>query len=226
MIGDIFSLSGVTFESLVSLVQEHQYAISILTPLLTGEIILHVFGILNGSGDISLFPFAISIVSIIVFDAVMYVTIKVLRQRYDLRAKIAKVKILTKFEKIFLKCEERYSNYPVLLLFAIKLVPMTKVTILFFSLWCRMSVVRFVLQDIIVTVIWALIIFLPGWFVGKEVLSREAGRNITSFIIYFLLLVVLVTLFGKYLDELLLKATSKIGEIFDKIKRQKRDEDM
>ena len=216
MVSDIVAIfSGVSFEDLILLVQEHQYIIAVLTPLLMGEISIHVFGILNGSGDISLVPTMIAFVGIIVFDTIIYVGVKMLRRRGDALGLVRRVKLFVKFEVLFRKCEERYSKHPMVLLFAIKLMPMTKFTIIFFSLCQKVSVARFVLWDIIITSAWAVVIFLPGWFVGKEFLTQEAGRRVGSFVIYFLLLVVVMTFFGDWIDRLIMRVVAKVVGVLD-----------
>ena len=64
----ITALSSITFDQFAMLVQEHQYLIALLSPLLTGEMTIHVFGILNGSGDISLLPTLIALAAMVLFD--------------------------------------------------------------------------------------------------------------------------------------------------------------
>ena len=205
--------------------QKYQYIISILTPLLTGEISLHIFGILNGSGDISLLPFGISVVSILVFDTVVYATAQILRRYSDTLERIKRMKVLAKFQRMFQKCEEKYNRYPALLLFAIKIMPMTKFTIFFYALCSRVSIVRFVLQNIVVTSIWAVIMFLPGWFVGKEFLTQEAGRKVSSLTLYFLILVVAFIIFSEQINKLMITVVNKIVVTLDRMKKEKGDTD-
>lgn len=212
MIDSIILLSGVTFEEAIVVIQQYQYLGAILTPLFFGELSFHIFGILNGSGDISLIPFVISLVSVVVFDTVLYSVMRVLKSRYhNFEEVLRKIKIMARFEKVFKKCEERYSKSPALLLTAVKLLPMTKVTILFFSLWTKISFRRFIMWDVVISVVWGVAVFAPGWFVGKELLSQEAGRNVVSFFVYFLALLVVFVLFGDYIDKLVLSITEKIA---------------
>lgn len=224
MFSDIIALSTLTFDEMIFFFQEHQYLISVLTPLVTGEISIHIFGILNGSGDISLLPSIVTLVSMLVFDMIIYFTVRALNRHGKAAEKIRKIKILKKFEKIFQKCEERYSNYPGLLLFAIKVMPMTKLTMPFYTLYSKTSTARFILQDIIITFIWAVIVFLPGWLVGKEFLTQEAGRKVSSFILYFLILVMLVTLFSNQIDRVILAVINKIKRKLDQSRENQKSE--
>ena len=225
MIGEIFSLTKITEETIL-FIQQHQYLIAALTPFLVGELTLHGFGILNGSGDVSIMPFLISLGSVIIFDTLTFYVVRLLQKRYNVREKMRKVAIFRKFETVFQKCEARYSRSPVLLLLAVKLVPMTKITIIFFSLWGRMSLKQFLLWDVIISVVYSVILFVPGWFVGKELLSQTAGRNVASVILYLLIVVVLTVLFGDKIEQLMLKLGGKIARMFNRKKKEVEEKDV
>ena len=218
MISDfITGFSSLSFDGLVVLFQEHQFLISVLLPFFAGELSIHLFGILNGSGDISLMPVVIAVISVILFDAVIYGTVRVL-QRYDrLMYRFRTISFFAKLEDFFKKHEERYRANQLLLHIAVKLMPMTKITLIFFALYQKMSMIRFIIQDALITVVWVAIIFLPGWLVGKEFLTEEVGRRLGVFIIYFILLIVLMLLFGGKIDRLIMRAVTAVAE---KMRRQ------
>lgn len=222
MFSDFILLSNITFDELIFFIQEYQYLISVLTPLLIGEISIHVFGILNGSGDISLLPFIISLISTIVFDVIIYYTVQVMKHRGNTIEKIKSIKILSRFEEMFRKCEDRYSKYPALLLFAIKIMPMTKLIMVFFAICSKMSVIRFTFHSIIVNIVWAMIVFLPGWFVGREFLTQGTGRKISSFTLYILLLIILLVLFGKQIDRAAISVINKITSALDRAQKKRK----
>ena len=219
MLSEILAIpSAVTFDQFVVLVQEYQYIIAILTPLVTGEFSIHVFGILNGSGDLSFVPTVLAMVGIVVFDTMIYAGVKVLRQWEGVTERIKKMPVIAQFGKLFQKCEERYKNHPMLLLIAVKVVPMTKITLIFFSLFQKVSLARFVLYDILVTILWCTVIYIPGWLVGKELLTLEAGRQISSIILYILIIIILTLLFGDWVEKILLRMVNKVANALDRNK--------
>ena len=213
MISDLITgFSSISFDGFVVLFQEHQLLISVLLPFFAGELSIHLFGILNGSGDISLMPAIIAVISVLFFDVVIYGTVRAL-QRYDrLMHRFRAISFFAKLERFFKKHEERYSTNQVLLHIAVKLMPMTKVTLIFFALCQKMSMIRFIIQDALITMVWVTIIFLPGWLVGKEFLTEEMGRRLGVFIIYFILLIVLMFLFGGKIDRFIMRVITKIAE--------------
>ena len=213
MISDLFTgFSDISFDGFVLLLQEHQLLVSVLVPFFAGEFSVHLFGILNGSGDISLLPAVIATISIIFFDVVIYGTVQAL-QRYDrLVRRFRSIHFFAKFEQFFRKHEKRYSENQTLLLIAVKMMPMTKMTLIFFALCQKMSLVRFVIRDTLITVVWVFIIFFPGWLVGKEFLTEETGRQLGSFIVYFLLLIVLMLLFGDKIDRFVMQTVIRVAK--------------
>ena len=215
MIGGFLDTS---FDGLIMLLQEHQLIASTLTPFFAGEYSIHLFGILNGSGDISLTPAIIATGSIIFFDILIYSTVRIVQKNKDVAGRMRKVKFFAKIETLFKKHQERYGKNPTLLLIAVKLMPMTKVTLIFFALYQKMSLLRFIIRDILISIIWVAIIFLPGWLVGKELLTEEVGRQVSTFIIYALLLIVLIFLFGDKINRCIMRIVAKIAGMVDKKK--------
>ena len=150
--------------------------------------------------------------------SIVYGGVKILKRNDRIIQYIKKIRIIAQFEKLFQKCEKRYSNSPMLLLFAIKIMPMTKITLIFFSLCQRLSIAKFILQDIIITLIWCFIVFLPGWLVGKELLTQEVGRRLSSFVLYLLLVIAIMVLFGDWIDRTIMRGIKKIADIFERRK--------
>ena len=222
MIGDIITgFSAVSFEGLAVLLREHQLFVSVIVPFFAGEFSVHLFGILYGLGDISLWPAVIATASMVFFDVVIYATMRMLQRSDKVLNRVNKVRFFTKIRLFFEKHQKKYGNNPILLFILVKLMPMTKVTLIFYAFWQKMSLVRFVIQDAIITAIWVSIIFLPGWLVGKEVLTEEAGRRVSVFIIYFLVLIVLLLLFGNKIDTLLMRAIDSVARAVNNHRRVK-----
>ncbi len=214
MISDVITtaFSTISFDGLVVLFHEHQFLISVLLPFFAGELSIHLFGILNGSGDISLAPALIAVASVLFFDVLIYGAVRVLQRHDRLMYRFRTISFFAKLERFFKKHEERYSANQLLLHIAVKLMPMTKVTLIFFAFYQKMSMLRFIIQDALITVVWVTIIFLPGWLVGKEFLTEEVGRRLGVFIIYFILLIVLMLLFGGKIDSFIMRVVTKISE--------------
>ena len=136
MIDDMIGgLLDTSFDGLIMLLQEHQLIASTFTPFFAGEYSIHLFGILNGSGDITLMPTIIATGSIIFFDILIYSTVRIVQKNKDVAGRMRKVKFFAKIEALFKKHQERYGKNPTLLLIAVKLMPMTKVTLIFFALY-------------------------------------------------------------------------------------------
>ncbi|MCY4577206.1 MAG: hypothetical protein OXB96_02110 [Candidatus Kaiserbacteria bacterium] len=203
----------VSFDGFIALFHEHQILTSALIPFFAGEYSIHLFGMLYGSGAISLMPTVIAAGSILLFDFVIYGTVRVLQRYTNISTRLRNISFFAKIETFFKKSQGRYGKNPVLLFIAIKLMPMTKVSLIFFTLYRKVSVAWFIVWDVIISVIWVVIIFLPGWFVGKEFLTQEAGQRVTGIVVYFLLLVVLLTLFGDAVDKLVMRALAKIARV-------------
>ena len=70
-----------------------------------------------------------------------------------------------------------------------------------------------------------MIMFLPGWLVGREFLTQEAGRNISSVTLYFLIVVILLIIFGEQINRLAIAGVNKLMAILDHIKKEKQSEE-
>ena len=220
MISELLTeFSTVSFEGLVTLLQEHQMLVSVLVPFFAGELSIHLFGILYGSGDISLMPAIIAMVSILFFDVVIYSVVRTVMRSKSIINYFQKKQFFAKCEKFFKDNEKKYRKNQTLLLIAVKLMPMTKVTLIFFALSQKMSLLRFIVRDAIITVVWVALIFSSGWLVGKELVTAETGRQLSNFILYFILLIVLLLLFGKQIDRLIMRAVDKIASMMDNSKQ-------
>lgn len=216
MVNETITSLIAVLKDLTPLVYEHLYIIAALTPILGGEVGMHVVGIVSGTKGIIAAPFFISIVSVIVFDMTVYCTVAVLQKRYNVKNRIESVKILTKFKKIFQMCEERLGKTPTFLLIVMKLLPATKITIVFFSVWVRMPILQFLLKSVISTTIYACILFLPGWLIGKEVFTQTAGETIINVVIYLVVLITVLTVFGDQINAQTMKIAGRIAQKFNK----------
>lgn len=201
---DFSLLSLFSFEEVVHLVHDHQYAIAAISPFIIGEAVVHLFGILIGSGDVSFSPLAVIVVSVVFYETVAYALVQFLKRRYELVSFVERIPGLSHVDALFKKYQSRYRHHPYFLLFAIKTVPMTKFTVMFYALRHDMPISLFILRDIALTVLWVVVMFVPGFLVGKEFLTEAAGRNLFNFILFFVLIVVVMIFLGEYLERLVL----------------------
>lgn len=219
MIGDVLAqISNTSFEGFIALLQEHELLASVLIQFFGGDLAIHMFGVLYGSGEISILPIVIALSVIFVFDILVYHIVRTLKRSEAILKHARNIRFFKKVETFFKKHEERYNKSPTLLLIAIKLLPLTKLTLIFFALSQKMSTVQFILRNSAISVIWFAVLFVPGWLVGRGLLAQEAGIQASNFIIYFSLLIIIVILFNKKIDQILMQGIDKIASAFGKNK--------
>ena len=206
------------FEKFIVLLREHELLASVLIQFFGGDVAIHMFGVLNGSGEISIMPIVIALVVIFFFDIVIYCTVQMLRQSSVVSKYFRSVRFFTKIERFFKRNEERYNTSPTLLLVAIKLMPLSKLTIIFFALSQRMSTLQFIVRGSVISLVWFVLLFIPGWLVGRGFLAQEAGIQANNFILYFSLLIIAVLLFSKKIDKLLMQGIDLVAHRFGKKK--------
>ena len=212
MIHETTFLLGTFSENLALLIQEHLYLISALTPIVGGEVGLHMVGAVSGSNGIIAVPFLIAVASVVTFDVAVYCTVKYLQKRYSAMEKIKNIRAFIKCKEIFQRYERRLGKNLILLLVVVKLLPATKITMIFVAARTRIPVVQFLLKSIISTTIYALILFPPGWLIGKGLLAQEMGRNMINLAFYLAVLLAIMIVFGDRINSLILKFGGKIVE--------------
>ena len=210
--------TNAPFEGFITLLQEHEVLASILIQFFGGDLAIHMFGVLNGSGDISFTPIVIALAVIFFFDIVIYCTVQALKQSGTTSKYLRNIRFLTKIERFFKRNEERYNTSPTLLLIAIKLMPLSKLTLIFFALSQKISTLQFIVRGSIISIVWFILLFIPGWLVGKGLLSQETGIQTSNFILYFALVVIALILFGKKIDHILMRGVDKIANKLHKNK--------
>lgn len=110
--------------------------------------------------------------------------------------------------------EKRYQFFPLFLLFALKVMPFTKITIFFFALRHPMPLWQFFVKDCIVTFIWAFFIFVPGFLVGKELLADEVGRSLSNVFAFLILSLLIIILFGRYVEPTIQRVLNCLAKRF------------
>ncbi len=214
----ITKFSNTSFEGFVTLLQEHELLASILIQFFGGDLAIHTFGVLNGSGNISIAPIVIAMAVILFFDILIYCTVRVLKQSNTVVKYFRGIRFFAKVEMFFKKNEKRYNKSPTVLLIAIKLMPVSKLTLIFFAISQKMPIVQFIVRDSIISVAWFIILFIPGWLAGRGLLTQEAGIQASNFIVYFSLVIILGMLFSKKIDKVLMRGIDQIANTFYKKK--------
>ena len=211
---DVSFLTFMSFDDVVHLVHDYQYLIAAISPFLFGEAVIHLFGILIGSGDLPWSLLLITVCAIVFYETAVYAIVRLLVRRCALRERIERVPVLSHIDAVFKTYQARYRRNPYVLLFVIKTVPLTKFTVIFYALRYEMPVLVFMLRDIGLTALWVLVMFTPGFLVGKEFLTEEAGRNLSEFILLFFLVIVLMMIIGKYLERAASKTARVVSRLF------------
>lgn len=223
MFGDFFqTLTSV--EGIVALAQGHQYLLASLSAILVGEITIHTLGALYGSGNASFSLAVIAFASMVVFDVIIYYTVQILKRHsnVDIVGKLRKVKLFSaSVDVLFRRCESWYKDHPVLFLIVIKLLPITKVMLVFFSMFTNISFVRFLLIDIATSFVWHAFVFLSGWLIGRGLLAQGSGAMVEIFGLYILLLLVFSFLFGDRIDRLFVRGVSGVARLLDSFRRRR-----
>lgn len=194
----------------------NQYIIAIITPLTVGEVNMHALGILFGAGTIPIYPFLVSIVSILVIEIGIYTGTQLLKRRVTVAPSIREKPFLKKLDAVLVKYDQQFHNHQYLLFIAMKMMPMTKIIIFLFALRYRIPIRDFMIKDTVVTVLWSLLLFFPGWFVGRELLTQEAGLSIVKVGLYVLAIIILIVLFGKPLQQVFDTLLKKVARHLQK----------
>ena len=208
------------FESLLQIVAEWQYVIAVLAPLSIGEPAIHVFGVLYGAGEIAIFPFLIALGGSIITETLVYVFAGYLERHHDLSNRARRTPFLVRAARVFINYERQFRGHLLLLLFVMKVVPLTKFAVFLFALRYKLSFWGFLVRNTIVTTIWGLFIFIPGWLVGKEFLSQASGMRFVNFILYFLLLIISLALFGRHFERFFVFLAKKVMRFFEERKKR------
>ena len=219
MISDLLvRFSNTSFEGFLAVVQEHELLASIVIQFFGGDVAIHMFGVLYGSGDISIVPIVVALAVIFLFDVIVYCTVRVVKNSESILKRARDIHFFIKIETFFKKHEKRYHTSPTLLLTAIKMMPLSKFTLIFFALSQKMSTTQFIIRNSIISIIWFIILFVPGWLVGRGLLAQEAGIQASNFIIYFSLLLIIVLLFSKKIDQTVVRGIDRMARMFGKNK--------
>ena len=221
-------LSLLTFQDISSFIQQYQYFVAVLTPLVFGEVAIYLFGVFIGAGDASPLAVFVAFVSIIFYEALVLIGVQFLR-RHDMFPKswvqkTASFPLIAKLERAFTAYEEKYRAFPLFLLFALKTMPFTKVTIFFFTIRYPMPLLQFIIKDCIVTVIWASFIFVPGLLVGKGILTETEGQSIGTFFLFLVLFLIITMILGKYIERFVHRIMEKIMQLKNRNKQPREKE--
>ena len=220
MIGDVLTqISAASVEGFIALLQEHPLLTPVLMQFFGGDVAIHMFGVLYGSGDISAISIVTALTIMLFFDTFTFYTVRKLKQSNVVLKSIKDIQFLANIETFFKKHERRHNTSPTLLLIAIKLMPLSKITVIFFALSQKMSTTKFTIQNSIISAVWFAMVFVPGWLIGRGFLAQEAGIQASSFIGYFTLIIILVLLFNKKIDQVLMWGIDRISSVFGKNKR-------
>ncbi len=197
--------SPEAFNEFIIFVEEHQYLIAVLTPILTGEVGIYFISVLFGSGDTSLFAVLLMFLSVVFYDTAVFLGVKCIRRYGLFRKQIECLSVppfLVGFCNRIKEYELEYQSFPLLLLFVLKVLPFTKITIFFFALRYRMTVLQFIIRDMIVTILWGGCIFIPGVLIGRQLLTESEGRTIGMFLTAFILFLLLSIIASPYIERL------------------------
>ena len=199
---DFLSSFDTSFETLVYFIQMHEYTLAALLPLVIGEVALFIFGILFGAGKIPVSVLLVGLLVVVLYDVLIFLFVQFLKARHYAPHRVPTFqRLLQKANATANRYMEEYEKRPFRLLLLLKILPFTKVTIFLYALRCRTSFGAFVLHDIGATLIWALVVFLPGILVGREFFSYEGGQKITTFIGVLLAFLIIMSFFDRYLTR-------------------------
>ena len=204
MLDTLFS-SFTSFETFIILVQDYQYLIAVFTPIFVGELGIYLFGMLFGSGDITILPVVALFLSIITYDILVFLSVRCIRYYglFQTEHRITALPIIQRIARIFALCEKRYHSFPLFFLFVLKTAPFTKVTIFFFAFRYRVSLIQFVIWDMVVTLLWGACIFVPGILIGRGLLVESESRTAGIFILTIALFIIVSLILGPYIERTL-----------------------
>ena len=195
------SFSEPTFSSFASLVQHHQYIVAFLAPLTIGEVALFFFGVLFGAGTLSFIPLFVGLGVIVFYDICILLFARWLKTTQYAKTMYTSFPFFKKTNALVDRYVAEYATQPLLMLFLLKVLPLTKVTIFFYSMKYSLPLRTFILRDVIATSMWASIIFVPGILVGKEFFSYESGQTISMLIGLFIIFLIFMNFLERYIVQ-------------------------
>ena len=193
------SFSEPTFSSFASLVENYQYTVALLAPLTIGEVALFFFGVLIGAGTLSFGPLFVGLGVIIFYDVCILLFARWLKTTRCAQKMYLSFPFFKRTSALVDRYVADYATQPLLMLFLLKVLPLTKITIFFYSMKYSLPLRTFILRDIIATSMWASIIFIPGVLVGKEFFSYESGQTISTLIGLFVIFLIFMNFLERYI---------------------------
>lgn len=197
-------------------ISENQYLFAIFVPIISGEIGTHLLGVLIGSGVISVKVILVTVFIVLLYDNTLYFLIYKAKRKYDIFGYIDKIKYVSYINKKFKEYQTQYKKGYPFLLFAIKILPFSKITIPLFSLYSEIHPKRFFVIDFFVTFVWAFILVAPGYLVGTGFLFEDEGQKLSGLFIYGLGFIIFIIIFGSAIDKFLLFLNKNIMLFFKK----------
>ena len=201
----------------LAFVSEYQIFVALTIPILLGEAGLYLFGVLSGIDSQFYSAIIISVISIVFYELLMYVVVTFLKNRHNLVERIEKMPVLRLADAVFKKCQQQHPDNPLMVLFALKTLPMTKVSIFFFLLRYNIPIGQFMLKDLFITALWTLPIVIPGWLAGRGFLSYTEGRMLWKFILLFVLFLLIMWFLNKYIQK-------AVAFVIQKVQKRETDE--
>ena len=195
-------LFDTSFENLTLLVQEYQYGVVLLAPLFIGEIALFFFGILFGSGSMSLLAVLLGLGVVVLYDVIIFLLVRYVKGIRTLSFFTTLYTALPFLQTLRRKSDEyqqEYGDRTLLFICFLKILPLTKITIIFYALTSKTNIFSFVIKDIVATLFWASIVVIPGILVGREFFSYSDGQTLGTLFLVLIGFLIGMSLFEKYL---------------------------
>lgn len=194
-------ITSLDQEMILSLSAEYHIPLIILATLSNGELATHSLGILTAGLKTPLYTPLLICATVFTYDMCAYgITYWIKKKQFRFLHK-KKPQWLEALHNVYLSLEERGRGRSVSLLLLLKLLPLSKFTIIFYLLRQKHSFGRFVLQDCLAILSWLAILFGTGLVIGFGLLSVEEGGFLKNIIIYLFVAILASSFFKKDIER-------------------------
>ena len=194
----------LTFDGFLLFNQENQYLIAVATPFIFTELAIYFYGILLGLDGVTPAATALLITSIIVYDCVIFYCARLLLRAETTTRILRSMRgrpLLRKGDDMLAAYEKKYREFPLIMLFFIKVLPFSKLFIFLYAFRNTVPFRVFVVKNTIATVAWSVLILLSGILVSFGLFTEETGQSLYMIAFAFIIFIMFTALFGRYIKR-------------------------
>ena len=189
----------------ITLINEYQYNIITGLILFSSDATVQIVGMLIGLNVFSPYIIIYTIFVMLIVDTISYF----------IAFSIQHLKFVNNFfysKKWFVKLTNKFDTYhkeyrvlETFLLFIIKLLPFSRLLVIFFILYTKWSFKKFFLINSCVMLVWISIFGSVGYLIGNGVLHITEGKNIFSIVLIIVASLAIIFFLIPFIQNIILK---------------------